>query len=135
MEHYKISKLLNESTVSKFVKRKWIEVNNLSGDQYSVNKNIRHKTPILRSYLCDYSDAYIVVKRTITIEGTNENYQTNKELAFKDNAPFRWNKSNIKSTLVDNAEDLNIAMSIYYLLRYSDNYSMTSKGLWNYYRD
>ena len=49
MEHYKISKLLNESTVSKFVKRKWIEVNDLSGDQYSVNKNIRHKTPILRS--------------------------------------------------------------------------------------
>ena len=60
--------------------------------------------------MCDYSDVYIVVKRTITIEGTNENYQTNKEVAFKDNAPFRWSKSSIKSTLVDNAENLNIAM-------------------------
>ena len=57
MEHYKISKLLNNSTVSKFVTRKWIEVNDLSGSQYSVNKNLRLKTPMLSSDLCDYIDA------------------------------------------------------------------------------
>ena len=62
MEHQKMSKLLNNSTVSKFVRRKWIEVNDLSGGQYSVNTNIRFKTPMLRPDLCDYSDAYIVVK-------------------------------------------------------------------------
>ena len=60
MEQHKISKLLNNSTVSKFVTRKWIEVNDLSGGQYSVNKNIRFKAPMLRSDCCDYSDAYIL---------------------------------------------------------------------------
>ena len=49
MEHYKVSKLLNDSTVLKFVTTKWIELNDLSGGQYSVNKNRRSKTSILRS--------------------------------------------------------------------------------------
>ena len=57
MELYKISKLLNNSTVSEFVTKKWIEVNDLSGGQYSVNKNVRFKTSMLRSNLCDYNDA------------------------------------------------------------------------------
>ena len=57
MELFKISKLLNNSTVSEFVTKKWIEVNDLSGGQYSVNKNVRFKTSMLRSNLCDYNDA------------------------------------------------------------------------------
>ena len=64
MEHYKISKLLNDSTVSKFVTKKWIEVNDLSRGQDIIS----FKTSMLRSNLCDYSDASIVVKRTITVE-------------------------------------------------------------------
>ena len=72
MEHYKISKLLNDSTVSKFVIKNWVQVNDLSSGQYPVNKNTRSKTSILRSDLCDYSDAYIVVKRTITVEGDDD---------------------------------------------------------------
>ena len=48
MEHYKISKLLNDSVVLKFVTRKWIEENCLSGDQYSVNKDVKFKTQMLR---------------------------------------------------------------------------------------
>ena len=61
MEHYKISNLLNDSTLSQFVTKKWIKVNDLSSGQYSVNKNIRFKTSMFRSDLCVYSDAYIVV--------------------------------------------------------------------------
>ena len=102
MEHhkiYKITKLLNHSTVSKFVTRKWIEVSDLPGSQYSVNKNIRFKTPMLRSDLRDYSYANIVVKQKITVRSTNLNNQTNKKLAF-----------------IDNAEDLDIAMLMYNLL-------------------
>ena len=72
MEHYKICKLLNDSNVPKFVK-KWIEVNYLSNGQYSVNKNIRFKISMLRSYLYDYSDAYIVVKGTIDLLDAAEN--------------------------------------------------------------
>ena len=48
MDHNKISKLLNDSTVSKFVTRKWIEFNDLSGSQCSFNKNIRFRAPVLR---------------------------------------------------------------------------------------
>ena len=69
MEHYKISKLLNNPTVSKFVTKKWITINYVSSGQYSVNKNIRFKTLMQRSDLRVDSDAYIVVKGTITVEG------------------------------------------------------------------
>ena len=62
MEHYKISELLDDSTVSKYVIKRWVEVNDLSSGQYSVNKNIRFKNSMLRSNLRDYSDMYIVVK-------------------------------------------------------------------------
>ena len=57
MEHYKISKSLENSAVSNYVTRKQIEVNDLSGGQYSVSKNIGFKTAMLRSNLCYYSDA------------------------------------------------------------------------------
>ena len=67
MEHHKIFKLLNNSTVLKFASRKWIEVNDLTNDQYSLNKNIRFKTPKPRSDLCDYSDGYIAVKGKIRV--------------------------------------------------------------------
>ena len=78
MNHYKISKLLNDSIVSRFVTKKWIEVNDLSGGQYSVNKNVRFKTAMLRSDLCDNSDAYIVVKGRISVTGTNDANSRNK---------------------------------------------------------
>ena len=68
--------------------RKWIEVNNLSGGQYSVNKNIRFKTPILRSDLCTYSDAYVVLKGRITVNGTNANNRTDEMLTFQKNDLF-----------------------------------------------
>ena len=53
MEHYEISKLLNDSIVSKSVTRKWIEINDLWNGQSCISKNIRFKTPMLRSDLCD----------------------------------------------------------------------------------
>ena len=95
----------NESTVSKFVTRKWIELNGLSGGQYSAKKNVSFKTPILRSDLCDYSDAYIVVKGRITVEGTNPVNRRNKKLTFKNVGPFRSCISKIIKTFMDNAED------------------------------
>ena len=135
MEHHKISKLLNDSTVSKFVTRKWIEVNDLSCGQYSVNKNRGFKTTMLRSNLRDYSNAYIVAKGSITVEGTINANKRNKMAAFKDSAPFRSCISKINNTFIDNAEDLDILMLMYNLLEYSDNYPMILGRLWNYYRD
>ena len=83
---------------------------------------------------CDYSDAYVVLKGR-TVEGYDVAKKRNKNLTFKNNAPFRSCISKINSTFIDNAEDLDIVMPIYNLLEYSDNYSMTLAILWNYYRD
>ena len=82
MEHYKISKLLNDSAASKFVIKRSIEVNDLSSGQYSVNKNIRFKTSMLRSNLCAYSDAYIVGKGTVDLlaAAANENDNAEKDV-------------------------------------------------------
>ena len=83
MEHCKVSKSLSDSTVSKFVTKKWIEVNNLSGNQYSSKKKIRRKIPTLISDLCDYSDAYIIVWGRISVTGTNAAYRKNKSYPLK----------------------------------------------------
>ena len=113
---------------------KWIKINDLSNGQYSVRKNLRFPTPMLRSDLRNYSDAYIVVKGTITVEGTNDANKRNKNLNFKNNAPFRSCISKINNTFIDNGEDLDIAMPMYNLLEFSNNYSMTSRIFWNYYK-
>ena len=66
------------------MKKKLIKANHLSGGQYFDNKNIRFKTPMLRSDLLDYSDVHIVVKRRISVTGTFNAKRRNK----KNNAPF-----------------------------------------------
>ena len=89
---------------------------------------------MLRSDLCDYGDAYIVVKGDITVlRGNNVAYD--KKLAFRNNAPFISCILEINNTLIDNAEDLDIVMPMYNLLEYSKNYRKTTGSLWNYYRD
>ena len=133
MEHYKISKLLNDSSSSTFgTTKKWIEVNDLSGGQNSVNKNITFKIKMLTSDLCNYSNAHIFVKGRISIRGNNDAKKRNKKLTFKNKDRFI---SSI-NTLIDNTEeDIDVVMSMYNLLEYSDNYSMASGSLWNYYRE
>ena len=86
--------------------KKWIGVNDLSGAQYYVDKNVRFNSHMLRSDFCDYSDANIAVKGTITVEGTNANNRTDRKLTFKNNAPVTSCISKINNTLIDNAEDV-----------------------------
>ena len=74
---------------------------------------------MLQSDLCGYSDAYIVVEKTITVTRPNNNAY-DKKLAFKNNAPFIRCISKIDNALIDNAEDLDIAMPMYNLIEYSD---------------
>ena len=89
---------------------------------------------MLRSDLRDYSDAYIVVKGRISVEGTVNANKRSKKLTFKKNAPFMSWISKINTIFRDSEEDLYIVMSMYNLLEYSANYSMTSGSSWNYYR-
>ena len=89
---------------------------------------------MLKSDLCDFSDAYIVVKETITVVRPS-NAKRNKATAFKNNAPFISCISKIKGVKIDNAENLNVVMPMYNLLEYGKNYKKTTGSLWNYYRD
>ena len=143
MEYQKITNLLGTTPneMPRFVTKKWVEVHDQSGsadDRYKPNKQIRFKTSMLRSDLCDFSDAYIVVKGDITLTKTNGRGIIdirNRFLAFKNNAPFTNCISKINNVLIDNAEDLDVVMPMYNLLEYSKNYRKTTGSLWNYYRD
>ena len=146
MEYDKINNLLlsedNESEkLSKFITREYVRLNSLS-NTYNENKSIRFKTPMLRSNLCDYSDAYILVKGTITVTapGANNNANNirdkrNRTLILKNNAPFVSCITRINGELIEDADDLDIVMSMYTLLEYSKNYRKTIGSLYNYYRD
>ena len=89
---------------------------------------------MLRSDLCDFSDACIVVKGDIIVTSPN-NAKRNKAVAFKNNVPFISCISKINGIKIDNAEDLDVVMPMYNLLKYSKNYEKTTGSLWNYYRD
>ena len=127
--------------LSKFVTREYVRVNSLS-NTYNENKSIRFKTPMLRSNLCDYFDAYILVKGTITVTapGANNNANNirdkrNRPVILKNNAPFVSHITRIKGELIEDVDDLDIVMSMYNLLEYSKNYKKTIGSLYNYYRD
>ena len=119
----------------RFISKKWIEVYDQSEKNYNPNKEIKIKTSMLRSDLCNFSDAYIVVEGDITLQGDNNANKRNKNLAFKNNAPFINCISKINGVKIDNAEDLDVVMPMYNLLEYSKNYRKTTGSLWNYYRD
>ena len=124
MEFGKIVNFLDTTSdnkdLPKFVTKKWIEVYDQSQKNYDVNKEIRIKTSMLRSDLCDFSEAYIVVKGNITVSRPND-AKINKAVAFKNNAPFINCISEINGVKTDNAEDLDVVMPMYNLLEYSKN--------------
>ena len=146
MEYDKINNFLlsedNESEqLSKFVAIEYVRVKSLS-NTYNGNKSIRFKTPMLRSNLCDYSDAYILVKGTITVTvpGANNNANNirdkrNRPLISKNNAPFVSCIRRINGELIEDAHDLDIVASMYNLLEYNKNYRKTIGSLYNYYKD
>ena len=139
MEYQKITNLLGNipDKVRRFGIKKWMEVHDQSDtaeNRYKPSNQIRFKTSVLRSDLCDYNDAYIVVKGDITVEGANIRDKKNRPLAFKNNTPFISCISKINGVLIENAEDLDIVMPMFNLLEYNKNYSKASGSLWNYYR-
>ena len=147
MEYQKIANLLDKEAAlsasnqpSKFRNRNWVEINDESRVTYASNE-IKFKTTILRSNLCDYVDAYTLVKGTITITGDGDDAaarqadERDKGVSFKNCAPFTKCKSRINNTDIDTDEDIDIVMPMYNLIEYSDNYSKTFGSLWQYYKD
>ena len=128
MEYQKIINLLDNTSnqPSKFRTRNWVEINDESRGTYNNNSQIKFKTITLKSSLCDYSDAYILVEGTITVNNTAaadaDANNTNKKVIFKNCAPcINW-ISEINNTQVDNAKNIDIVMPMYNLIEYSDNY-------------
>ena len=142
MEYQKIANLLENvsNQPSKFRTRDWVEINDESKGTYTGN-SIKFKTTMLRSNLCDYADAYILVKGTITITGAGGDDaakqldERNKGIIFKNCAPFTKCINRINNTEIDTARDINIIMPMYNFIEYIDNYSKTSGSLWQYYKD
>ena len=87
---------------------------------------------MLKSSLCDQSDAYTLVKEIISVTNT---YDHDKKIVFKYCAPFTDCISKINNTQIDNAKDVDVVLSMFNLAEYSNNYSKTSGSLWQYYRD
>ena len=117
MEFNKISNFLGDSSnkVPRFVTKKWIEISPQSTKDFKTNKEIKFKTSMLRSDLCDYSEAYVWVKGDVTVEGYADYLAADQRIVFKNNAPFLSCISKINGKLVENAEDLDIVMPIYNL--------------------
>ena len=120
--------------ISLFRTRNWVEINDESKGTYTSN-DIVFKTTMLRSNLCDYSDAYILVKGTITItragndDAIKRADERGKGVTFENCALFTKRIRRINKT------DIDIVMPMYNLIEYSDNYSKTSGSLRQYYKD
>ena len=136
METQKITDLLgnvnNESL--KFATRKWNVINDQNntdyGDGDENGTTIKFETKVIKSNLCGYSDAYILVTGDITATGGD----ANTKVAFKNCAPFTKCVTHINDEHDDNADNLDIVKAMYNLIEYSHNYSDTSRSLWQFKR-
>ena len=143
MEYQKIANLIGDTTNQpfEFRTRNWVEINDESRGVYNVNSQIKFETTMLKSSLCDCSDAYILVKGKITIAGAGNDAaarqadERNKGVIFKNCASFINCISEINNTQIDNAKDIDIVMPRYNLIEYNDNYVKTTGSLWQYFRD
>ena len=94
-------------------------------NKYNQYSSIKCETESIKSSFCDYSDASILVKGDISVTADN-----NRDVAFKNCAPFFTCKTEVNGVVIDDANYIHIAMTMYNLIEYNDNYSDTSESLW-----
>ena len=111
---------------TKFRAKHWVEINNKSQGAYNKNNQTRFTTSMLWSSLCDYSNAYLLVNVTITVEKETAPNNANKKAIFKNCVPFTSCISRINNTQVDDDQYIDVVMPMYNLMECSDNYSKTS---------
>ena len=116
MEHQKVLNLLNETNDSKIIARKWNIVNYNSKSNYDLTNKITYNADILKSNLCHYSDAHILVRGDITVVGAPAT-----QLAFKNCAPFTKCITKIDETTIDDVHNLDLVMPVHNLIEYSSN--------------
>ena len=125
--------MLNDSSneESKFATKKWYVIDSqTTKGKYKQGDVIKFETETIKSSLYDYSDEFILITGNITLAANND-----KDVAFKNSAPFSTCITKIDEAFVDEANHIYIAMPMYNLIEYSDNYSDTSGSLWQFKRD
>ena len=140
MEYQKLINLLDNTSnqPTKFRTKNEIndessEINDESSGTNDTNSQIKFKSSMLRSSLCDYSDAYILVKGTIAMKqilSPSKPENVGKKVIFQNCSLFTDYISEINNTQTDNVIHIDVIMPIYNLLGHSNNYSKTSGGLW-----
>ena len=133
MEKQKIKNLLNDpsSEQSRLATKKWYVIGiRTTKVKYKQGNTIKFETETIKSNLCDYSDVFILVKGNITL-----NSDINTHIAFKNCAPFSTCTAKINDAFVVETNHVYIAIHMYSLIEYSDNYSDTSGKLWDFKRD
>ena len=125
--------MLNDSSNegSKFATKRWYVIGSqTTKGKYKQGDTIKFEREIIKSSLCDYSDAFILVTGNIAVTANNDT-----GVAFNNCAPFSTCKTVITDAFVHEANHFYIAMTMYNLIEYSDNCSDTSGGLWQFKRD
>ena len=136
MESQKIKNLLDykENTYSKYQTKRWYIINDQNNGQYGEGDNnddtVEIDTDVVKPYLCDYADAYILVTGDITVVGRDNN----TKVAFKNCHPFIKGKIQLNDTHVDESDNLDLIMNMYNLIEYSDNYSDSTVLLYQFKR-
>ena len=126
---------------SKFRTRNLVEINDESRGTYKDSNQSKFKTSMIRSNLCDCSDAYLLISGTITIKWEEDDDtgkwagERNKGVIFKYCVSFSECVSNLNVSQIHNAKDIDVVMPMNNLIEYSDIYSKTLGNLRQYYRD
>ena len=141
MENQKIINLLDNAPnqPSKFRTKNRVGINDDARGTYNKNSQVKFKTSMLKSILCDYSDTYMLVSETITNDGAGHEDnvkrvdERDEGVIFKICAPFIDCISEINNNQIDNAKDWDVVMSMCNLIEYNGDYSKTPGSLWQYY--
>ena len=140
MEQQKTINLLGDTPnrATKFRTKNWVEINDGSYGVYNFDIQIKFKTLMIRSSLYDQSDAYTLVKVTITVPNTGTAAalnNRNKKVIFKNFGLFTDCISEISNKEINHAKDIDVVMPRHNLIEYSEHYLKLSGSLWQYQRD
>ena len=133
MYKWKLKNLLNDSdnASSKFATRKWCIINDQNNREHGEGSTIKFETKVIKSSLCDCSDACILVTGNIKVSAVAADIN----VAFKNCALLTRCVTPINNECIDTAENLDIKMAMYNLIEYNDNCSDTSGNLYKFRRD
>ena len=118
-----------------------VEINDDARGTYNNNSQVKFRTSMVKSHLCDYSDEYILTSRAIAINEAEDDDNAKrldeiyKGVKSENCVSFTYCISEINNTQIDDATDLDVVMPIYNSIEYSNNYLETSGSLWQYYWD